>query len=151
MLVHDVTARCAGKSGQGQNNGWYANYVTTDWDDFVKRYWNSEGIVAIMDEASNVSMDSEHVKQQRQIMQRGRHHNNLNILISQHVKSLDKAAREQCAHAMIFKVFPDVAKELATMYGDEVKNAHKLLPLEYYYHKGGHVPTTKHTIPLPKS
>ena len=93
---------------------WHAQFVTNNRREFLKRFFNTSGLVWIVDEARTALQPRDQV-----IFTQGRHWGHSVIMIGQRCTMLNKTMREQCGLVVAFLQGKDDALDLAADFGDE--------------------------------
>jgi hypothetical protein len=95
-------------------SGWDADFVTNNRREFLKRFFNTSGMVWIVDEARTGLQARDQV-----IFTQGRHWGHSVIMIGQRCTMLNKTMREQCGLVVAFLQGKEDAADLAADFGDE--------------------------------
>ena len=136
-LFYDPTAPSEGANA----NGWAADWVTRDWDRFVKIFWGNRRCLVLIDEAADIFQDKDARKQGQAMMRRGRHLDPTSgggehhvVLIAQRYVYLDVSARDQAHNLYAFSQSPRDGQMLADDWNlATLKRVSDLPPLHYIY------------------
>jgi len=117
---------------------WYADFITSDQDEFLNVVWDVGRQCAIfVDESGDAIGKYNNVM--NELATRGRHWGHICHFICQRPKQLSTTIRTQCSNLAIFKQSLADTKDLANEFVDnEINNAHTLEKGEFIYVRDGH-------------
>ena len=110
---------------------WDADYVTDDQEEFLKIFWRSEHIVAIMDEGGETV--GRYQKAMIATATQGRHWGHTCYYLVQNPTSISPDIRNCCSQVFCFAISPNPAKLLAEDFNQPGLLAAPNLPQGEYY------------------
>jgi len=139
VLVYDI-----------MDDHWDSTLTVSEEDEFLKLYWGSYDIIAIVDE-SGVTATTGRPKMAR-IARQGRHQvgpqkwGNSNYFIAHRLTDLDPNIRAQCSELYLFACRYDDAKDFALEHGQPILKTASALPPGHFFHVAPGKPVTRWVV-----
>lgn len=108
------------------------NFITSDQNEYLARFWVSRSCLAIIDEGSETIARGN--TEMKKCLTKGRHAGHSVMILSQRGQDIDKTARDQCTQIALFRVSFDDARVFSNEFcHNDLKLASGLKKGEYFW------------------